>query len=398
MRAIVIPLVAVKLNTEKVKDPSLAEMREVTFRTEKERCTLLVDLTINDRSVEAVVNSGAQVSVLSKNFYDSLDNKPKMLETIRLKGASASGLMSGCRVDKVDVDLGYGLGSYSMPMYVADINDDCILGLDYLKTRGAVIDLGRVVLEVEGLLVTRKYKYANDTSSSIHRVCLSKRGHLWPNSVTRVFVTTLTSGNQSVVIHGRNERRKYLVHNALMMSGDSRNLYLVNDSDQHIHLNTCTLVAEGEYARGVQFIVDTSASTGGIKNLEKQDGITNMTNTDVHYVLKLSADNKCSSALFDKSNVMSAHAFREILMSHLPDHMKYMFLRFCSELSNDQVLRIYSLLATKEKVFSKGETGLGSFTAVKHHIDAGDARPIKQRVRRTPLGYASPSVLGHEKA
>ena len=115
MRATVRPPVAVKLNTEKVEDPSLAEMREVTVRTERERLT------------------GAQVSVLSKNFYDSLDNKPKMLETIRLKGASASGLMSCCRVDRVDVDLGYGLGSYSMSMYVADINDDFILGLDYLK-------------------------------------------------------------------------------------------------------------------------------------------------------------------------------------------------------------------------------------------------------------------------
>ena len=55
MMATVRPPVAVKLNTEKVEDPSLAEMREVTVRTEKERCTLLVDLTLNDRSVEAVV-------------------------------------------------------------------------------------------------------------------------------------------------------------------------------------------------------------------------------------------------------------------------------------------------------------------------------------------------------
>ena len=42
-RATVRPHVAVKLNTEKVKDTSLAEMREMTVRTEKERCTLLVD-------------------------------------------------------------------------------------------------------------------------------------------------------------------------------------------------------------------------------------------------------------------------------------------------------------------------------------------------------------------
>ena len=31
----------------------------MTARTEKERCTLLVDITITDRSVEVVVDGGA---------------------------------------------------------------------------------------------------------------------------------------------------------------------------------------------------------------------------------------------------------------------------------------------------------------------------------------------------
>ena len=40
-------------------------------------------------------------------------------------------------------------------------------------------------------------------------------------------------------------------------------------------------------------------------------------------------------------------------------------------------------------VFSKGDTDLGTFTAVKHHIDTGNSKPIEQRMRRTPLGYAN---------
>ena len=64
-------------------------------------------------------------------------------------------------------------------------------------------------------------------------------------------------------------KRQYLVLNAFMMSEDSRSSYLVNDSDEHIHLNTGTLVAQGEDARGVQSIVDTIAPTGGVMNLEK---------------------------------------------------------------------------------------------------------------------------------
>ena len=40
-------------------------------------------------------------------------------------------------------------------------------------------------------------------------------------------------------------------------------------------------------------------------------------------------------------------------------------------------------------VVSKGDTDLGTFTAVKHHSDTGNSTPIKQCMRRTPLGYAN---------
>ena len=68
--------------------------------------------------------------------------------------------------------------------------------------------------------------------------------------------------------------------------------------------------------------------------------------------------------------------------------MKDMFQRIGEELSNDQLLSVYSILISRDMVFSKGDTDLGTFTAVKHHTDTGNSRHIKQRMRRTPLGYA----------
>ena len=86
-------------------------------------------MTINNQYVEAVVDSGAQVSVPSRRFYDSLSCRPRLVELILLKGASASGVMVGCQVDGVEVDLGDGHRNYNMTMYVANITDNCILGL-----------------------------------------------------------------------------------------------------------------------------------------------------------------------------------------------------------------------------------------------------------------------------
>ena len=99
-------------------------------------------MTFNNHYVEAVVDSVAYVSILSRRFYYRLSCSPRPVKSIRLKGASASVVMVGCRVDGVDVDLGDGHGNYSMTMYVADITNKCILGLDY-QVLEAVIDLSQ---------------------------------------------------------------------------------------------------------------------------------------------------------------------------------------------------------------------------------------------------------------
>ena len=117
------------------------KMREVMVRTD--RCTIVIDMTISNHCMEAVIDGGAQVTVLSRIFYDSRSCRPRPLESIRLKVVLASGVMLGCRVDGVEVELGDTHGKYNMTMYVADITDNCILGLDYLKAREAVIDLSQ---------------------------------------------------------------------------------------------------------------------------------------------------------------------------------------------------------------------------------------------------------------
>ena len=104
--------VAIKLDKEYgcVMD-DVVEMREGMVRTGSDRCTLVIDMTISNHYVEAVVDSGIQVSVLSRRFYDSLNCRPRPVESIRLKGAFASGVMVGCWVDGVEVYLGENLGN-----------------------------------------------------------------------------------------------------------------------------------------------------------------------------------------------------------------------------------------------------------------------------------------------
>ena len=69
---------------------------------------------------------------------------------------------------------------------MANITDNCILGLDYLKARKAVIDLGQGVFN--DTIVKGKYKYAEGTPVWTHKVRLVNDCHLFPNSVSRATV------------------------------------------------------------------------------------------------------------------------------------------------------------------------------------------------------------------
>ena len=289
-----------------------------------------------------------------------------------------------------------------MTMYVANITDNCILGLDYLKARKAVIDLSQGVLVVNDTIVKGKYKYAESTAVKTHKVRLVNDCHLFPNSVSRATVRIQTDDIHPVVVQAR-KNGPYLVPNTLLMPGDA-SLYIMNDSNSHIQLKEDMVVAVGQEALHIE---EVSESDGLLTKWNGQS-VLNQSNSSLHLdgiigvereddplltgnsgtISRVEKDEDIQE-LKSKSGQLDSNKFRDILIVRLPDHMKDMFQRIGEELSNDQLLRVYLLLISRDMVFSQGDTDLGTFTAVKHHIDTGNSRPIKQRMRRTPLGYAN---------
>ena len=371
-------------------------------RTGSDRCTFVIAMTINNHYVEAVVDSVAQVSVFSRRFYDSLSCRPRPVESIRQKGASASGVMIGCWVDAVEVDLGDDNGNYSMTMYVTNITDNCILGMVYLKARRAVIDLSQGVIVVNDTIVKGKYKYAEGSPVRTHKVRLVNDCNFFPNLVSMATVRIQTDDIHPVVVQAR-KNEPHLVPSTLLMPGDA-SLYIMNDSDSHIQLKDDMVVDVGQEALHIK---DVSESDGLLTNWNGQS-VLKQSNSSLHLdgiigvegednplltgnsgTISRVVKDEDIQELKSKSGQLDSNKFPDILIVCLPDHMKDMFQRIGEELSNDQLLRVYLSLISRDMVFLQGDTDLGTFTAVKHHIDTGNSRPIKHRMRRTPLGYAN---------
>ncbi|KAL8614664.1 hypothetical protein ACOMHN_051116 [Nucella lapillus] len=77
----------------------------------------------------------------------------------------------------------------------------------------------------------------------------------------------------------------------------------------------------------------------------------------------------------------------------VPEHLQQLAADSSAYLTVDQREELGKLLSEFEDVFAKHDFDLGEFTTIEHAIDTGDAKPIKQGMRRTPAVF-----VGEEEA
>jgi hypothetical protein len=71
----------------------------------------------------------------------------------------------------------------------------------------------------------------------------------------------------------------------------------------------------------------------------------------------------------------------------IPEHLSDLYNRSISSLNREQKIQLRHLLSEFKDAFSQHDLDLGCLTAVKHKIETKHAPPVKQRMRRTPLGF-----------
>ena len=72
----------------------------------------------------------------------------------------------------------------------------------------------------------------------------------------------------------------------------------------------------------------------------------------------------------------------------IPEHLTNLFEKSKGELNGLEQTQLSELLCELEDVFANTEFDLVKFNTIQHGIDTGTNRPVKQRIRRTPLGFA----------
>lgn len=303
-----------------------------------------IPVLVQGFQLNAVVDTAAEVTLLSDEVYAKLLDKPKRIKDINLRTAGKQLTMKGFVAGPFNITIKDN--SYKENVYIFPINDHMLLGLDFLRKAGALINLPQKHLRLGSVII--------DEIEAEEQVCISavtveKTTAVPPNCFMKVKCNVSTQESAYCL---ESSDDKFRIVSTLHEKCSQPVVCLLNLSDTHMKLKTGQQVAVAQKAAVVQPVP-----------------------TDLNeqlYVCQVASD--VGGSQTDNS---------------LPAHLNDLFERSIVHLDVDQQQSLRQLLIEYQDVFAKDEFDLGNFTAVEHRIDTSDARPIKQRMRRTPMGFAA---------
>jgi hypothetical protein len=311
-----------------------------------------VPVKVQGMQLQAVVDTAAQVTLVSEEFYKSLDPAPPIRKEVVMNTAGKGMQMNGYIDGPFQVVL--GTHQFSVEIYVAPIEEDMLLGLDFLEANGVSLHLKEKELQIAGEVIPMSLGTGSPlVNEKETEVFLVKGCKVPPNSVMSVGAQLSESMAGEYIVKAAT-KGEILIPRTLHKGGDNPVLCLINLSDHYVELEKGEVFAYAEE-------VCSKVEPVGIRKVEPV-GIQKVEVAEPG----------------DQEN-----GKREI-----PEHLTNLFDKSKGELNGQEQTQLSELLCEFEDVFAKSEFDLGKFNTIQHGIDTGANRPVKQRIRRTPLGFA----------
>ena len=120
-----------EVDTSMWKDVVICQLRSSSM--------LRVPIILQNVPVKAVVDTAAEVTIISDRIFNEMDPKPPCLRRVTLYTAGCDLSMQGFVVGLVQLKLGKSI--FPEKVYVAPIQDDMLLGLDFLLRQKVDLEL-----------------------------------------------------------------------------------------------------------------------------------------------------------------------------------------------------------------------------------------------------------------
>lgn len=130
-------------NIEEKVVPSQVLKQDIIINRVK-AATMKVPLVISEQNTKAVIDTGAEITVLSEVFYFSIpeNRRPKLKAATRNLVIAETGKQMST-IGIVEVDIKLGNEKFTWPVYVAPIGDSVFLGCDIIDEKDITINSKR---------------------------------------------------------------------------------------------------------------------------------------------------------------------------------------------------------------------------------------------------------------
>ncbi len=342
------------------------QIRELLLR---EHCGISLGLPveIGGHQVLGIVDSAAQITVVNSHLARKMSLSTSGSELVRLRNAQTSSFMNGNIVRKTRLKIGSQV--FMWDVVVADIADDLLLGLDFLRAHKAKLDFERDIITLgDDIFPAIVKRDLSGNSFHVSQVIIQKRVVVPPNSMVVLPAQLLSPYNCDFLFIPEIDDPVLLLACTIVSGKDGEiPVNVVNDSDRHVTLKPGITLGRVEELVNVNPVSDSGPATG----------------TPVRQV-NVEEEVKGSSVLAEDSE---AEPPVVEFTSVVPDHLTKLYEDSRAHLSQEESEALADLLCRYADVFARHDLDLGEFSAVQHRISTVDENPVKLRMRRTPLGF-----------
>ena len=419
--------------------------REISIRKTGSGNSLLIPIYINGIKIEAVVDHGAEITLISEDLLHRINLSPIEDKDVTLKQAGKESNMPAMKA--CDVALQLGDQEYKWDMYVAPIHDMCLLGYDFMLEHDLIALPKKAGVLLNDQYIQGRNRDGSDTAK-IRRVTIKKKLVVPPNTTVHAKVQVHAEPSTTFLIDATQHHHKGLLIPRLLVrtpdDDDDRTARLrdviitvMNDCDSFRHLKRGHLIGEADLLQEYEIIQDTSdfdrslsskemsvnrlvsdnkdipltpsdsaqpesdvnldrsLSDKGKLNRSKTDESTTSV-SDVNLDRLLSDKEKLNRSETDEFNDAKTTSTQDKLQNattveeveaQVPEHLQDLWRRSIDHLNFEETKKLASTLTNYADIFSVNELDLGCFSGVTHHIDTGTTKPIRQGMRRAPMAF-----------
>ena len=362
--------------------------REITIRNIP-GMAILVPVRLANSSVMAVVDTGAEATVVSSELADRLGISYLNCSTTSIKMADRDATRLKAYVVP-NCPLRIGTQDISWDLIIADIGEDILLGLDFLCGNAGIMDFHNARLSLNGEWIDGKHRPSKTNTFSVSSVSTLSEVMIPANSAMFIEVKlndldTTNVADAELLIEPHNTSLDLLFPNALAKTSSPMTINVVNLSSKPIKLPKDKIVATASICDILPDFSDPSSSD--VLPTSEESLTSNSFN-----VGQISHDNPSElNPMSDESNDESTNWDNILaeISGAMPKHLEDLFKRSCEGLTVEQCTRLGQLLMSFEDIFAKHDLDLGCFTEIKHDIDTGDHAPVRHKLRRTPFSFQS---------